>query len=57
MYLRAEAFLLFLFEAEVKEGDEEDFKDDIIVRKISWTSDNLLKFENHLMSEQTLIIS
>jgi len=31
--LRVEAFPLFLFEAEVGEGDEEDFKDDIIVRK------------------------
>jgi len=28
-----EAFPLFLFEAEVREGDEEDFKDNIIVRK------------------------
>jgi len=27
------AFLLFLFEVKVKEVDEEDFKDDIIVKK------------------------
>jgi len=31
--LRAEAFPLFLFEAEIGEVDEEDFKDDIVVRK------------------------
>jgi len=28
-----EAFPFFLFEVEVGEGDEEDFKDDIVVRK------------------------
>jgi len=31
--LRAEAFPLFLFEAEIEEVDEEDFEDDIVVRK------------------------
>ncbi len=56
MCLRAEVFPLFLFEAEIGEVDEEDFKDDIIVRKFGWTCDNLLKFKNHLMNEQTLII-
>ena len=49
--LRVEAFPLFLFEAEVGEGDEEDFKDDIIVRKFDWTCDNLSKSENHLISK------
>ena len=51
MCLRVEAFPFFLFEAEVREVDKEDFKNDIIVRKFDWTYDNLLKFKNHLMSE------
>jgi len=33
LYLRAEAFPLFLFEVKIGEVDEEDFEDDIIVRK------------------------
>ena len=56
MCLRAEAFSLFLFEAKVGEVNEEDFEDDIIVRKFGWTCDNLSKSENHLMSEWTVII-
>ena len=44
-------FLLFLFEAEIGEVDEEDFEDDIVVRKFGWTWDNLSKSENHLMNE------
>ena len=31
----------FSFEVEVEEGDKEDFKDDIVVRKFGWTCDNL----------------
>ena len=56
MYLRAEAFLLFLFKAEVEEVNEKDFENDIIVRKFDWICDNLLEFKNHLMSKQIVII-
>jgi len=49
-------FPLFFFEMKVGEIDEENFEDDIIVRKFGWTCESLLKFENHLMSEQILII-
>ncbi len=48
---------LFEEEAKVEEIDEEDFEDNILVRKFNWTYDNLLKFENHLMSKQILFIS
>ena len=41
---------------EIEEVDEEDFNNDIVVRKFGWIYENLSKFENHLMSKQTLII-